>query len=206
MTYLRTCSMKYLLLFIIGFPSFVCGAEFDSKFEDLSEAIDNLELETSESSDDLEKKIRNLTDRLESYSQKSEDVRSLGTILQVELREIGSTKKDISIFRDEYQDQVGELSRIRADIENLKEKISDAKGKIISSADTVKWVSGIVSLVVIILGVFFSNRFLNLFADYKVMKERYDVVEKGYNSLLSRLDNILLERKREESNGREHME
>jgi hypothetical protein len=104
----------------------------------------------------------------------------------LELGEISAIREDIDAkykkilqFESTLEAFREKVNKVSTDNASLKTKLSElektqtrTESDIQSSRDVVTWVTLIVTIVVILIGLFFSKQFLDLYANYKVLADR----------------------------------
>lgn len=73
----------------------------------------------------------------------------------------------------EFQAKVDTIASLKSKVDGLDNSLLSVKSDIRSSQDIVTWVTLIVTVVVILIGLFFSKLFLDLYANYKVLSDRF---------------------------------
>lgn len=135
--------------------------------------------------DRLENKIKNDTDRLEEKLNANElklrsNEKNYSEILEIQkksedkLAEAEKLLSTLENLQDGVQDAKERLTKAETNIKNLETQLTETKADVRSSGDIIKWVTAIVSVIVIIVGLFFSKVFLELYANYQVLLSKYE--------------------------------
>jgi len=157
-------TLSIILIFYMLFPlvSFVYAEEKDSDLDFLSGQLDDLENMVRARLQQLEKRIENLEERSATFSQ--------------EFKNVSETSADL---RRKHKEAVG----IAADFRRLEERIITLEKRFSSAEKFITWITFIVSVLVILIGLFFSSKFINLHSDIKLLRYRLESEVKAGSAL-----------------------
>lgn len=139
--------------------------------------IDQIENTSDQQISILKQDLNDTTKRVSSFSQDIVTVKNLSI-------EINDKYKEILSIGSKAKELDDKLSKIAIQIESLDAKINSLEknqvrieGNMNSSQNIVTWVTLIVSVLVIIIGLFFSKLFLDLYSNYQVLRSHMPTLQ-----------------------------
>lgn len=159
------------LLFLIMFSS-LSRAESD-KTDLLLDQIDQVENTLRADNELLKDRVKALETRLSKLSTELADVQSLKDQIEDKYQKILRKEASFDSISKEISANNSSISAIITDTVNIKTNLVRLEGDINSSQKIVTWVTLIVSIVVVLIGAFFSRSFLELYSNYRVVCARY---------------------------------
>lgn len=171
----------YLLIPICVFLVFSCqSANAEQSIEQLKKSLiqinSQIERLTYEINLNTRELIENKRIQANRISQHTDEIKKLVDFkndLENSILVIKSTKKEIKGLNDNYKKIISNQATLTEQLNSYKEKYNDLKSEISLSRSVVTWVTAIVSIIVILVGLFFSQRFLELYSNYKVICAQY---------------------------------
>jgi len=171
--------MKRTVFYFLLFSLFIPGISFseEDKFNQLLDQIDQVENTLSKENQELKEKLAQLEKRLSKFSSDIATVQTVKGDIEEKYKEI--LKKEAlfqSITKDITANRLA-LAEVKTRSDELKNDQVRIEGNIDSSQKIVTWVTLIVTVVVVLIGAFFSKIFLELYSNYRVVCARYPEVK-----------------------------
>ncbi|MEZ8820326.1 MULTISPECIES: hypothetical protein [unclassified Vibrio] len=165
-------NIKIVLFSLFFMFSSLCIAN-DEKTNILLEQINQVENTLRSDNEFLEERVKSLESRLSKLSIELADVQSLREEIESKYQSILRKEASFSSISEDITANKSSISSIKTDIINMKTNQVRLEGDIDSSQKIVTWVTLIVSVVVVLIGAFFSRSFLELYSNYRVVCARY---------------------------------
>lgn len=138
--------------------------------------------------DDVDKRFESMSDKLSIINEK---IRNLGDdIDRVEefreefnkkYNEIIQMEANFSNFQEKWTSYLEENAKLRENIRSLENDIANLRSASQTSKSIVTWVTIIVSIIVVLLGAFFSRLILKMYGNYMVLAYKNKINEFAEN-------------------------
>lgn len=165
-------NIKIVLFSLFFMFSSLCIAN-DEKTNILLEQINQVENTLRSDNEFLKERVKSLESRLSKLSTELADIQSLREEIESKYQSILRKEASFSSISEDIAANKSSISSIKTDIVNMKTNQVRLEGDIDSSQKIVTWVTLIVSVVVVLIGAFFSRSFLELYSNYRVVCARY---------------------------------
>lgn len=166
---------KYIVLFlVIGYtlPATSFGQSDQSQHNQILVELDSIDNKTSQEMKRIKNELEGMQNRLSEFSQSVNEVRASKENIESRYQEI---LKINASFEKLNQDVIKNSERyvaLNTISANIEKDIIRIEGNVDSSQSIVRWVTMIVTLVVILIGMFFSKLFLDLYSNYRVLASK----------------------------------
>ena len=171
-------AILYMSTFVLLFFSYNVFASYSDELQGLAieldkanQSIDANSRRITESFVQLEKRIANFSAELERSINITKDIRDKYDDVVKGVESTGAMWKrigELRVTQGKYEEKINFLEKNLIKIE-----------KDISVSQTiVTWVTAIVTIVVILIGLFFSHRFLELYSGYRLICSRFPKEER----------------------------
>ncbi|MBF9002485.1 hypothetical protein [Vibrio nitrifigilis] len=171
--------MKKLILTVI--ISLIIFSTFSYANSDMAsellEQINEVENTLQKDNDLLRLRIKNLESRLSKISTDLATAQSLKEDIESKYKDILRKEVSISSIGENINENKITIASLKSEINNLKTEQVKIEGKIDSSQKIVTWVTLIVSVVVVLIGAFFSRTFIELYSNYRVVCSHFPNVQ-----------------------------
>lgn len=137
------------------------------EIDKISQRIDKVD----KASTDLDKKVSDLASQIRHINKTLEDIKKTNKEVTEGLVAIKSMKKELDDIKFDQVRHSEKFPSLTTDIKRLENEFT-------TSQKIVSWVTAIVSVVVILVSLFFSRRFLELYANYRVIRSRFPKEER----------------------------
>ena len=166
--------MKRLLLFIllsVLLTNTVSadGAE-DKKMDSLINQIDQIDNNSKRENEKLDSAIASLENRLSTFAEKIASIQSTKDSVDAKYKEVLQIAANFKELEDKLSKISAQSETLNAKINAIEKDQARMEGDMSSSQNIVTWVTLIVSVLVIMIGLFFSKLFLDLYSNYHVLR------------------------------------
>jgi uncharacterized protein (DUF342 family) len=171
--------MKKKIIHILIFLLFLPGISLaeDIELTELLDQIDQVENTLSKENQEFKEKLAQQEKRLSKFSSDIATVQAAKEDIEEKYKEILKKEALFDSVKKEITDNRLALAETKTRLDELKNDQVRIEGNIDSSQKIVTWVTLIVSVVVVLIGAFFSKIFLELYSNYKVICARYPEVK-----------------------------
>jgi hypothetical protein len=144
--------------------------------------LDRLESKLKDDADRLEEKVNHNEAKLRDNEKAYSEILELQRESKSVLTEANNYLSELKTLKADIQDARERLAKNETKSNNIETQLAETKTDVRSSGNVIKWVTAIVSVIVIIVGLFFSKVFLDLYANYKVLASRLEPHHSDRNS------------------------
>ena len=154
----------------------------DKRIEQITTELDRIDNEFSVKYSKLVGEMVTLDLKLQNFTK---DIAGIGRIqddVEKKYKAILHIESKLDSYSSKIDDNSKSIASILATVQNTEKNFEGIRGDIVSSKTIVTWVTLVVSVVVVLVGLFFSKLFLDLYSNYKVMVSKLEVIGKGGTS------------------------
>lgn len=171
--------MKKQITYILAILLFLPGIAIalDPELTKLLEQINQVENTLEKENEKLNEKLVQQEARLSKFSLDIATVQAAKEDIEEKYKAILKKEALFDTVKNEITANRVALADAKARLVELKDYQVRIEGKIDSSQKIVTWVTLIVSVVVVLIGAFFSKVFLELYSNYRVICARYPEVK-----------------------------
>lgn len=169
--------LKTVLMWILTFSIvFNVHASSDNNSV-LLEQINDVENTLSQENEELKTRIAQLEKRISKFSSDIASMKSTKEDIEEKYKEILKKEATFSLVQEGINENELSIIEIKTNATNLKADQIKLEGNIDSSQKIITWVTLIVTVVVVLIGAFFSKSFIELYSNYRVVCARYPEVK-----------------------------
>jgi uncharacterized protein (DUF342 family) len=167
-----------LIIFLIPllFAPCISNAD-DNKLEQLLEEINKVDNTLSRENKELKNKLAQMEKRLSKFSSNIAAVQTTKEDIEEKYKDILKKEALFQSINNDITANKLALAEVKIKADELKNDQVRIEGNIDSSQKIVTWVTLIVTVVVVLIGVFFSKVFLELYSNYRVVCARYPEIK-----------------------------
>lgn len=167
--------VRVILVCVILFPP-MCTVYADNNMV-LLDQINDVENTLTKENEELKARIIQLEKRMSSFSTDIAEIQAAKDDIEEKYKNILKKEATFSSVEKSINENKLSIAEIKTDTSNLKSDQVRIEGDIDSSQKIITWVTFIVTVVVVLIGAFFSKSFLELYSNYKVVCARYPEVK-----------------------------
>ncbi|CAH0529205.1 hypothetical protein [Vibrio hippocampi] len=171
---------KIVLSFFILVFSFTSFANQDEN-QLLLNQLDQTQIKLERDIQSLDSNLKDLENRVIRFNKNISQINSIKDGVDEKHKEIASVEAKYHNIFEQISEQKSQNSRLNEKINSLEKEIIRIQGEIGSSEQLIAWITVIVSIIIVLIGLFFSKLFLNLYTNYHVVCSHLpkDVLDKA---------------------------
>ena len=149
----------------------------------LLEQINEVENTLTKENEELKDKIALLEKRMSKFSSDIAAIQAAKDDIEEKYKDILIKEATFASVQKSINHNKLSIVEIKTDANNLRSDQVRIEGNIDSSQKIITWVTLIVTVVVVLIGAFFSKSFLELYSNYRVVCARYPEVKPPANEI-----------------------
>lgn len=162
--------LKFILCFILAGSA--VAQEVSEELMQILLEIDRVENELSMDIKSLKKSFELLDKSFENISADLSEIEALKENIEKRYRSVLQSEANLKAFQEKIEKNIEKMALFEAKLNELDKGQTRIESDVNSSQSIVTWVTLIVTVVVILIGLFFSKHFLDLYANYKVLSSK----------------------------------
>ena len=147
--------------------------KLNQSISNINAQVERLSYEINLNTKEIANDRRVQTGRIEANSQEIKTLAELRGNLKSGVEKFKQIEARLNEINSSFNKIIENQAGFSAQLQGYDEKYKEIKNEITLSKSVVTWVTAIVSIVVILVGLFFSQRFLELYSNYKVIRAQY---------------------------------
>ncbi|MDA0384076.1 hypothetical protein [Vibrio owensii] len=153
------------LIFVFPFSSY---ADQDNDQRLLNE-IDQTQIKLERDIESLDSNLKILEDRVTRFNKDIIQINTIRDGVDEKHKEIASVEAKYQSIFEKISELKSQNVRLNERVNTLEKDVIRIQGEIGSSEQLIAWITVIVSIIIVLIGLFFSKLFLNLYTNYHVV-------------------------------------